>query len=56
MHCNWAYVLFKFLFPVMNTVTDKNNYRSNKLMERKFSTQVFMLETWHRMVSPLIME
>lgn len=36
MHCNWSYVLLKFLFPVMNTFTDKNNYRSNKLRERYF--------------------
>lgn len=36
MHCNWSYVLLKFLFPVMNTFTDKNNYRSNKLTERYF--------------------
>lgn len=36
MHCNWSYVLLKFLFPVMNTFTDKNNYSSNKLMERYF--------------------
>lgn len=32
MHCNWSYVLLKFLFPF----TDKNNYRSNKLRERYF--------------------
>lgn len=36
MHCNWSYVLLKFLFPVMNTFTDKNNYRSKKFMERYF--------------------
>lgn len=47
MYCNWSCVLFKFLLPVMNTFTDKNNYRSNKLMERNFITQVLILETWH---------